>query len=344
MDRYAASRATVVAAGVVVLLLVAQTAVGAAFTAGKQPMAVSQEVPTNPSAAAWSDAPSKTLGMSAQKMATPYGGGSVDELQLQAITNETHVAFRLTWTDPTNDTALSAPHAYSDAVAIMFHDGSQPPITMGGAGAPVNIWYWRANWEYGNHSGNGDWTGDMYAYPHPDEQTKPGLAANNPLSKNEFRRYAHNYYAKGFGTLSHATAQNVDGQAVRDGDEWQVTFVRERATDGEFDTPLDGSSKVYLTVAAWNGSAGDVNGEKSLSYQFLTLDTNSGELAAVDSTGGSSGSSSGSDVAGESSGSTSGGVPTSGLPTDFWTGLGTLLAVTLVSWMVAYRSLKGEGR
>ncbi|MFC7136189.1 ethylbenzene dehydrogenase-related protein [Halobaculum litoreum] len=179
MDRSAATRATAITVCVVVLLLVVQTAIGSALVRGTQPMAVRDEVATEPTAAAWG-VPARSLELSAQQMAQPYGGGSVSGMEVQAMTNETHVAFRLSWNDPTRDANISAPTAYSDAVALMLHGGEQPPITMGAMGTPVNIWYWRASWQFGNHTGTGDWTGDMYSYPHPNETTKPGLAAGNP--------------------------------------------------------------------------------------------------------------------------------------------------------------------
>jgi DMSO reductase family type II enzyme heme b subunit len=337
MDRYAASRATAVAAAVVALLVVVQTGVGAAVTAGRQPMAVREQVPTTSTAAAWDEAPSRTVSLSAQQMALPHGGGSVDEMRIKAVTNATHVAIRLTWTDPTRDTNISMPRAYSDAVAVMLKGGQQPPITMGATGTPVDIWYWRANWQFGNHTGTGSWTGDMYAYPHPNDETKPGLAAGNPLSKTEYRRYAQNYYAKGYGSLSHAPVQNVNAHGTRTEDGWQVTFVRERTTEGTYDAAFGEAEQMYLTVAAWNGSADEANGQKSLSYQFLTLDTKSGELAAVES-GGSDGAA-GAD-AGDGSGSRS---STDGLPAEFWNGLGGVLAAMIVSWLIAYRSLRDRG-
>ena len=334
MDRTAARQATLVAAAVLALLVVAQSAVGAVMTAGQQPMAVRDRVAAQPDSTAWSDAPSRTLSLSAQEMALPRGGGSVDQLQVQAMTNATHVAFRLTWPDRTRDANISEPEAYSDAVAVMVHGGSQPPITMGATGTPVNIWYWRASWQYGNHTGTGDWTGDMYAYPHPAEETKPGLAAGNPLSKDGYRRYAHNYYAKGYGSLSHAPVQNVDAHGERTADGWSVAFVRERTTNGTYDGAFDGSESMYLTVAVWNGSTDEVNGQKSLSYQFLRLDTKSGELAAVQQDGGSDGGS-------NSGAATTAAVSSAGLDR-FWGLIGPALAVIVVSWLVAYRSLRGE--
>jgi DMSO reductase family type II enzyme heme b subunit len=336
MDRTAARQATVVAAAVLALLLVAQSAVGAVMTAGQQPMAVRERVATQPDSEAWSDAPTETLGLSAQSMALPRGGGSVGELRMQVMTNTTHVAFRLTWPDPTRDANISRPEAYSDAVAIMARGGSQPPVTMGATGTPVDIWYWRASWQYGNHTETGSWTGSMYAYPHPDEETKPGLAADNPLSKEKYRQYAQNYYARGYGSLSHAPAQNVRARGERTGDGWSVVFVRERTTNGTYDAAFNESASIYLTVAVWNGSADEANGQKSLSYQFLRLDTGSGELATVQQDSGSDSAASGGATTAASTSASSDGLG------QFWDLFSPLIAVVVVSWLVAYRSIRGE--
>lgn len=349
MDRGAATRATALTVGVVVLLLLVQTAVGTALVRGTQPMAVRDQVASQPTAATWEDVPSRSLELSGQQMARPYGGGSVTEMEVQAMTNDTHVAFRLSWTDSTQDGNISAPTAYSDAVALMLHGGEQPPITMGAMGTPVNIWYWRASWQFGDHADTGDWTGDMYAYPHPNETTKPGLAAGNPLSKAEYSRYGQNYYAKGYGSLSHAPAQNVEAYGTRTADGWQVTFVRERTTNGTYDAALNESQQLYITVAVWNGSADEVNGQKSLSYRYLTLDTKTGALTAPESSGSDSGSGSGEGGAAGGSGAASGGSGggsggAGGLPSVFWDSLGTVVAVIVVTWIVAYRSLRGDGR
>lgn len=340
IDRHAAVRATVVALVVALGVSAAQVGVAAVATSGQQPMAVTDTVPRQTDAPAWSEAPSRTVTLNEQRMAPPHGGGSVDEMTVQAVANESHVAFKLSWEDPTNDTSLAGPGNYSDAAAIMLHTGEQPPITMGAAGTPVNIWYWRANWQYGDHTGTGSWTGDMYTYPHPENETKPGAAAGNPLSKSEYDRYAQNYYAKGYGSTSYAPAQNVDARGRRTDDGWEVVFVRERTTDGEFDATV-ADEQVYLAFAAWNGSADEVNGQKSITLQFSTLDPDSGDLAAA--SGGSGG--------GGTDGGSSGGASTAASDTatsadgafiseGFRNGLAAVLVATLLAWIVAYRSIR----
>jgi DMSO reductase family type II enzyme heme b subunit len=331
IDRSAAAHATVLAAAVLVVLLLLQGAVTAALTSGVQPMAAVDAVPTDPTDEAWADAPNRTVDLSKQQMALPIGGGSVDEMDVQATTNESHVAFRLSWDDPTNDTSLSEPRAYSDAAAIMFHGGSTPPITMGAAGTPVNVWYWRSNWQFGQND-TAPWTGSMYAYPHPDNETRPGTAAGNPLSKASYDQFAQNYYAKGYGSLSNAPVQPVHANAERTTEGWSVSFVRERGTNGTYDAAFSDDEPMFLAFAVWNGSADEVNGKKSITLQFTRLDPANASLAAVDPGGSGSGDDSGAD------GGAGGSV--GALPTSLGPWLAALVGATMVAWLVSYRRIQ----
>jgi DMSO reductase family type II enzyme heme b subunit len=343
LDRHAAVRATAVALVVALGVSAAQVGVAAVATSGHQPMAMTDTVPHQTDAAAWEEAPSRTVSLNEQQMAPPHGGGSVDEMTVQALTNESHVAFKLSWEDPTNDTSLAEPGNYSDAAAIMLHTGEQPPITMGAAGTPVNIWYWRANWQFGAQTDTGSWTGDMYTYPHPANETKPAEAAGNPLAKSEYDRYAQNYYAKGYGSTSHAPAQNVDARGQRTDDGWEVVFVRERSTDGEYDATVT-DERVYLAFAAWNGSADEVNGQKSITLQFSTLDPDADDLAAASGGGSSGGDGGGSADTGGGASTAAADTATSGdgafISESFRNGLAAVLVATLLAWAVAYRSIR----
>ncbi|MFC7323453.1 ethylbenzene dehydrogenase-related protein [Halorubrum rutilum] len=321
-DSSAVAQAAVVTVAVVALLIGVQAAVSAAAVSGSQPVEnVGGGVPSSPGADAWADAERRTVNLDPQRMAIPRGGGSVDEVDVEAVTNESHVAFRLTWEDETRDASLGAPNSYSDAAAVMLRRGEEPPITMGAAGEPVNIWYWRASWQSADDA---DGTGDMYAYPQDDETTTPGLAADNPLSKERYTRYAQNYYAEGFGSLTHAETQPVSAQGRYTGGFWQVTFVRERTTDGEYDADLTAGEPVHLAFAVWNGSADEVNGAKSLTYRYSQLE---GDALSVPGDG------SGSDGGSETDGG-------SGSVSSFVSAVGGGTIAAAVTFLVAYAMIK----
>nr|WP_237561331.1 ethylbenzene dehydrogenase-related protein [Halostella pelagica] len=326
VDRRAARRATKLAVVVMCLVMVAQVALVSVVTAGTQPVESVEQVPAAPDAAKWEDAPTRDVSLSQQQMALPYGGGSVDEMTVQTVTNDTHVAFRLEWEDPTSDMNISEPGAYSDGVAVMMRGGSKPPITMGANGDPVNIWYWRAAWQNSGDEGGGD----MYSYPHPDDETRPGTAAGNPMSQSDYEQNAQNYYAKGYGSLTHAPTQDVSANAERTDDGWEVVFVRERGADGEFDAAFEESDQMYLAFAVWNGSADEVNGQKSITLQYSVLDTENNELSAAEN-GGDGGATEVAEETGES-------VMWLARSATNW--ITALVLATVAAWLVSYWRLR----
>jgi len=332
LDRSAAERATKLAVVVMCVVMIGQVALVAVVTAGHQDLQSVDRVPAQPDAAQWADAPTREVTLNEQQMALPHGGGSVDGMTVQSVTNDTHVAFRLEWEDPTRDTNISEPGAYSDAAAVMLRGGSKPPITMGASGDPVDIWYWRASWQFSE----ADPGGDMYSYPHPDDETQPGQAAGNPLSQDSYERFAQNYYARGYGSLSHAPSQTVAANAERTEDGWSVVFVRERGTDGEFDAAFDDADRMYLAFAVWNGSAEEVNGQKSLTLRYTVLDTENGGLSAAE--GGSDGGDG--DGGGAESAAGDAGESVLWLARSATNWVTALVLATVAAWLVSYWRLK----
>jgi len=329
LDSSAAARATTLAVAAVALLVAGQAAVAAAVTGGAQPLESVESVPSEPSAVEWQDAETRTLSLSQQQMAPPFGGGSVDEIDVQTVANESHVAVRLAWEDPTRDANIAQPKNYSDGAAVMLRAGDQPPITMGAAGKPVNIWYWRASWRHGPERSDG--TGDMYAYPHNDSVTMPGRQADNPLSQATYENGAQNYYAKGYGSLSDAPDQPVQARGERTEEGWEVTFVRNRTGAGQYDAPVT-DEQLYVAFAVWNGSADEVNGKKSLTMQFSTLDPDTGDLSPPES--GDDGSDGGGMQVDDGEGGSGGASDGAALELPGFVG-GIVLSAVLV-WFVAY--------
>jgi DMSO reductase family type II enzyme heme b subunit len=326
VDRHAAKQAAVLATVSVVVLSALGMGVSAAVTSGKQPVAAVDQAPIEPQAGTWEEAPSTTVQLHAQQMAVPSGGGSTDEVQVRALTNESHVAFRMEWDDPTNDANAASPENYSDAAAVMFGTGEMPPITMGGVGSPVNIWYWRASWQQ-DTAGYG--TGGMYSYPNAQAggPSQPGRAVGNPLSTVP-EQGAQNIYAEGYGSTSDAPSQPVEATADRTDDGWAVTFVRERGVGSEYDAPFSGDTSVYVGFAVWNGSADARNGQKSITLQYRELDVESGSLSEAEQSG-SSGSDG--DASGDGSGD-GGGGSTNGM----YDWLGILLGWVVMVYAVSY--------
>ena len=72
--------------------------------------------------------------------------GHTKLVSCQAVHNRKDIAFRLVWLNANPKMRFEDNDDFTDAAAISFPLGENAPITMGDEGAPVNIWYWRADW------------------------------------------------------------------------------------------------------------------------------------------------------------------------------------------------------
>jgi DMSO reductase family type II enzyme heme b subunit len=79
----------------------------------------------------------------------PYG--QVKALAVKALRNAGQIAFRLEWQAKTKNDRRIENTDFPDAVAMLFPLSEQSPLIMGGDGAPVSLWYWRADHQPGAH-------------------------------------------------------------------------------------------------------------------------------------------------------------------------------------------------
>lgn len=75
--------------------------------------------------------------------------GKVRSLLVQAAHNGTDIFFRLTWEDANRNVEVTENNQFPDACGILLPlNGGDPPIDeMGSREAPVNAWYWRADFD-----------------------------------------------------------------------------------------------------------------------------------------------------------------------------------------------------
>jgi DMSO reductase family type II enzyme heme b subunit len=109
-----------------------------------------------------------------------------------------------------------------------------------------------------------DVVSDLYPFQ-DDEVFNPGLAAGNPLSQVNRTTPVENLVARGFGTLTSADAQPVDGKGVWQDGKWYVLFAREMEASGDTYTPFSPGESTDVAFAVWDGSAGERDGLKSVS-------------------------------------------------------------------------------
>ena len=71
--------------------------------------------------------------------------GQTKSVSVKALCTAHEIAFRLEWSDPTKNEQRIENTDFPDAVAMLFPLSEDASLFMGGEGAPVNLWYWRAD-------------------------------------------------------------------------------------------------------------------------------------------------------------------------------------------------------
>lgn len=220
----------------------------------------------------------------------------VEGVTVRALHDGETIALRLTWTDPTEDRLSLAHESFADAAAIQLSTEENPPFfAMGAAEGPVAIWQWKAQREADLE----DYQDVEDLYPrtvmdhHPaakepvdganaaqmpaaalQAEFLPAAAVGNPVAGPERESAVENLSARGFGTLTPRGPglQTVDGSSRFDRGVQDVVFTRSLEVDGD-DVQLAPGDEVSVAFAIWDGSAGDRNGQKSVTiWHSLTID------------------------------------------------------------------------
>lgn len=274
--------------------------VAAALTILQVPVASSQGVtlvaalaagglPANdPDSPLWQNATALQVPLSAQTVTRPIiAETNVKSITTRALYNNTQIAILVEWADKTRNDQVIRPEDFRDAAAVEFPLGDPLPfVCMGQANGNVNIWQWKADWQsdmtawQDMESRFPNMNVDYYPlaqgeHPAPKDYTDPNyvpaFAAGN-LSATPHVSSVENLVAGGFGTLTSEppSNQNVQGDGVWANDRWRVIFTRELSSPSPDNVTL-APGKVYsIAFAAWDGSNGERNGQKSVS-QWVSL-------------------------------------------------------------------------
>jgi cytochrome c oxidase cbb3-type subunit 2 len=207
----------------------------------------------------------------------------VDSVKVQVVVGPKMAAFRFEWRDIGKDDEVIRQQDFRDGIAIQYIPKVKPGdyvgipfIGMGDDKDAVTIWHWKADWEADIKGGFRDVVqkygvamNQMFkqADGSSNKLNLAGRAAANPLSSSKHKAPIEVLAAKGFGTLTSqpAASQTVEGRGVWRNGVWVVVMRQ----------PLDSGSALRqktlpVAIAAWNGAAGDRNGQKSVS-QWMEL-------------------------------------------------------------------------
>jgi hypothetical protein len=230
----------------------------------------------DPLASVWDGVTPVQIPLSAQNAVVPNGGGSIRTVSVRSLTDGKRIYFRLEWGDQTKNTSAFAPQDFRDAAAIEFPANGVstiPSFCMGQANANVNIWQWKGDWQADIDQGfvsvpQAYPNAESDLYPFQDDVTfYPGRAVGNPFSQTNRKSPVQDLVAAGFGTLTGADAQNVEGKGIWQGGKWYVLFARDMnmGFDREFYVPFGAGQTTNVAFAVWDGANSERDGLKSVS-------------------------------------------------------------------------------
>lgn len=234
-------------------------------------------LPLNPADASWDQPSEHVAKLLMQDLVDPrLMKASTAEVRVRSLNNGNEVAFRLEWTDATQSD-LPGPARFLDGCAIQIPKTIQanpPDPQMGQAGQPVEISFWRADWQ-ASVNGRKDTIREIYPnaavdhYPFEAKSLEPGSAAQKEMAS----RYApsqavgnrrvgprespvEDLVAEGPGTLSPAAARQSRGGGVRTKDGWAVVIVR-KLPEG-----LAPNRRTQIAFAVWEGGSQEAGSRK----------------------------------------------------------------------------------
>jgi DMSO reductase family type II enzyme heme b subunit len=153
--------------------------------------------------------------------------GAVETVKVAAIHDGERIAFRLEWSDPSEDREITDNTIFPDACGILLPAVQYAPMAiMGAIGMAVNAWYWRAD-----ENGSG-----------------------------------RHVMAEGLGTTRTLDYNLVRGNGVYENGRWQVVITRAMQVQSpENPVQLEAGQSTGFGVAIWEGQHGERAGIKAIS-------------------------------------------------------------------------------
>jgi DMSO reductase family type II enzyme heme b subunit len=197
----------------------------------------------DPGASAWKSSASEKVVM----MGTPVGlqptdairmqwltkkVGMVEQVSVQAVHDGQNIAFRLEWSDPTENSEIQDTTAFVDAAGVLLPSvPGAAAVTMGAPTMPVNAWYWRPDDEFGRE-----------------------------------------VVAEGIGTTRPTNSGLVRGRGIWKSGRWSAVITRPMQVQSpEPVAQLSPGQVTGYAVAVWDGSNSERGGLKAFSGEFREL-------------------------------------------------------------------------
>jgi DMSO reductase family type II enzyme heme b subunit len=153
--------------------------------------------------------------------------GAVEVVNVAAIHDGERIAFRLEWSDPSENSEITDITDFPDGCGILFPAVEFAPMAvMGAVGMAVNAWQWRAD-----ENGRG-----------------------------------RQLLAEGLGTTRIIDHELVQGNGVYENNRWHVVITRAmKVQSSENLAQIEPGQTIGLGVAVWEGGRGERAGLKAIS-------------------------------------------------------------------------------
>jgi len=236
-----------------------------------------QKLPLEPADSAWQQAPEYAAKLLPQDLVEPrLMKPSTPEVLVRSLTNGTEIAFRLEWADAARND-LPGPSQFLDACAVQVPakmETDLPDPQMGQSGKPVEITYWRADWQ-ATSDGRPDDIHSLYPnatvdhYPFEAKSLEPGSEAQKEMAKRYSPAAAvgnrrvgpretpvEDMLAEGPGTLSPAPRAVSRGKGIYGKQGWAVVMIR------PLPVGLAQKARTNIAFAIWEGSRDEAGARK----------------------------------------------------------------------------------
>lgn len=223
----------------------------------------------DPNDGVWDDVSTHISPMILQDLVDPrLMEPSTKEVRVKAITDGKEIAFKIEWVDESKSD-LPGPRHFIDGCAVQLPsviDPNVPAPQMGETGKPVEIAFWRADWQ-AIVDGRPDSITSIYpnaSVDHYPAQAKPLENDPNAQQQAELRysparalgnnrsgprdRPVEDMLAEGPGTLSPNAAPFSNGKGVWTETGWAVVITR------PLPAGFSGTSPSQIAFAIWEGS------------------------------------------------------------------------------------------
>jgi hypothetical protein len=260
---------------------------------------------TDPKSPMWDSVPVYSASVTPQSAIAPtLFTATISSVDVQSLNNGEDIVFRLVWVDTSQDSHATKPDEFRDAAALQFSvddldaEQTQKILCMGAAGQLVNLWHWKADWQWDIDNGFRD---VVDAYPnfwldhYPFVVGEPpfrlptdfdsdsakaylvGWSVGNPLSSPVRVTPVEDLTAMGFGTVTSQSNQDLLGRGVWEDGKWYVVFSRPLVSDDVNDVQFTTDRAISIAFAVWDGSDQQVGARKQLStWTTLLLETEDG--------------------------------------------------------------------